>query len=267
MTSELFLEWLREINRRMTYAKRKILIFLDNAPCHPCTQLSNVKLQFFPPNCTSHLQPLDQGVIRAFIVRYRKLLLERLLASLATVQRASELVKTVTVLDSVHWIGKAWSDIECGTVVNCFRKARFCTEIRPIDSVVDDSVVTSNDLQSIARITGIYDINETDIDAMDSDLPVTANFTFMDWEKDLLCDFLQECKRDNELDDAEDNEDHEEIITSSEFETYLQKMKAYVVRKQPQMLRQLQQLQSAFDESCYTDIGTRRQTRLERFFS
>ena len=47
----------------------KILMVLDNAPAHPQMLQdlhSNIKLVFLPPNTTSLLQPMDQGVIRMF---------------------------------------------------------------------------------------------------------------------------------------------------------------------------------------------------------
>ena len=60
MTAAIFKEWLEKLNEKMRRQKRNVLLSLDNATCHPCTELSNVKLVFFPPNTTSHLQPLDQ---------------------------------------------------------------------------------------------------------------------------------------------------------------------------------------------------------------
>lgn len=47
----------------------KILLILSNTPSHPLTAAelsSNIKGLFLPPNTTSLLQPLDQGVIAAF---------------------------------------------------------------------------------------------------------------------------------------------------------------------------------------------------------
>ncbi|KAK3106816.1 hypothetical protein FSP39_000437 [Pinctada imbricata] len=48
MNSALFEEWLRALDKKMKQQKRKIILFLDNAPCHPKLSLQNVKLQFSP---------------------------------------------------------------------------------------------------------------------------------------------------------------------------------------------------------------------------
>ena len=63
MTTAIFEEWLQSVNNRMKRERRKILMFLDNAPSHPNKDRSNVKLLFLPPNLSSLIQPLDQGII------------------------------------------------------------------------------------------------------------------------------------------------------------------------------------------------------------
>ena len=70
--SGVFETWLKKLNRKMAFEKRKML-FLDNASSHPTVEYSNVKLQFFPPNTTSVLQPMDQGIIQATKLKFRKL--------------------------------------------------------------------------------------------------------------------------------------------------------------------------------------------------
>ena len=72
MTAALFSEWLELINRIMKASKRHILLFLDNATAHPNITLSNIKLVFFPPNLTAGAQPLDQGIIQAVKLGYRR---------------------------------------------------------------------------------------------------------------------------------------------------------------------------------------------------
>ena len=66
MTAELFEEWVRELDRKFSAAKRKIALIIDNCTAHPhVEQLASIELIFLPPNTTSHMQPMDQGVIRA----------------------------------------------------------------------------------------------------------------------------------------------------------------------------------------------------------
>lgn len=76
--SEIIIELLEGINTKMLREPREIMLFLDNADCHPVSQqemFSNITVVFLPLN-TSRLQPLDAGVIKNFKVRYRKLLLK-----------------------------------------------------------------------------------------------------------------------------------------------------------------------------------------------
>ncbi|XP_071041913.1 tigger transposable element-derived protein 6-like [Parasteatoda tepidariorum] len=81
MTSSVFTEWVMPLNKQMKQRKRKILLFINNCPAHPSDlSFSNVKVQFLPANTTSYLQPLDQGIIQAFNLHYRKFLLQAIIA-------------------------------------------------------------------------------------------------------------------------------------------------------------------------------------------
>jgi len=63
MNSFIFQVWLKILDRQMGKHKRKIILFIDNAPSHPATKFNNIKLSFLPPNTTSKTQPMDQGII------------------------------------------------------------------------------------------------------------------------------------------------------------------------------------------------------------
>ena len=52
MTSLIMEEWLHSFNGKMKSEGRKVILFLDNATCHPKIHLSNVKMAYFPPNTT-----------------------------------------------------------------------------------------------------------------------------------------------------------------------------------------------------------------------
>ncbi|KAK3090297.1 hypothetical protein FSP39_010713 [Pinctada imbricata] len=72
VTSAVFEEWLRNVNNQMKRQKRRILLFVDNAPSHPKLKLENINLQFFPPNVTAKAQPMDQGVIQTLKLKFAK---------------------------------------------------------------------------------------------------------------------------------------------------------------------------------------------------
>jgi|GraSoiStandDraft_39_1057311.scaffolds.fasta_scaffold394993_2 hypothetical protein len=73
MQRSIFRTWIKQFNREMGKRRRNILLLIDNASSHQLAEseieeLSNIKLYFLPPNTTSHLQPIDQGIISSFKV-------------------------------------------------------------------------------------------------------------------------------------------------------------------------------------------------------
>ncbi|KAH6942050.1 hypothetical protein HPB50_027505 [Hyalomma asiaticum] len=83
MTRELFSEWLLMVDEKMRKEGRHISMIVDNCWAHIVNiQLTNVRLEFLLPNCTSVLQPLDQGIIRSVKLHFRKRLVQRLLINL-----------------------------------------------------------------------------------------------------------------------------------------------------------------------------------------
>ena len=75
MSTEIMTSILGKLNRQMEVAKRKIILFMDNTPCHPeslSERYSNIKILFLPKNAIFRLQPLDAEIIRNFKLKYRK---------------------------------------------------------------------------------------------------------------------------------------------------------------------------------------------------
>jgi len=66
MSTEKIELWLCYFNSDMQSQYRNILIFLNNAECHPKIELSNMKILIMPPNTTLVIQPMDQRVIYTF---------------------------------------------------------------------------------------------------------------------------------------------------------------------------------------------------------
>lgn len=81
MTQFIFHDWLKKFDKRMSIEKRKVLLLIDNAAGHGSIDESvypNVKIEYLPANTTSHLQPMDAGIIRNFKLHYKKFLISDL---------------------------------------------------------------------------------------------------------------------------------------------------------------------------------------------
>nr|XP_047129379.1 tigger transposable element-derived protein 4-like [Hydra vulgaris] len=83
MDSILFEEWIREMDTKFTKEKKKVMFIIGNCLAHPTVDnLKSIELIFLPPNTTSKLQPMDQGIIRSLKVYYRYLALQRLVVAI-----------------------------------------------------------------------------------------------------------------------------------------------------------------------------------------
>ena len=141
MNSEIFMNWLQKMNRRFVQQSRNVLFIVDNCPAHPVVDnLSNMKVVFFPPNATSRLQPMDQGVIHALKAGYRKKLLSKMIAAVDEGKDYS-----VTLLNALHFLNSAWNAVTQDTVANCFKKGGFfkqSSEVIPANVTTVDEEMT-----------------------------------------------------------------------------------------------------------------------------
>ncbi|KAH8032995.1 hypothetical protein HPB51_004917 [Rhipicephalus microplus] len=83
MTRELFTEWLLTLDEKMRKESRHILMIVDNCSARIVNvRLTHVRLEFLLPNCTSILQPLDQGIIRSVKSHFWNRLVQRVVINL-----------------------------------------------------------------------------------------------------------------------------------------------------------------------------------------
>ncbi|XP_067941901.1 tigger transposable element-derived protein 6-like [Watersipora subatra] len=97
MVSDIFQTWVRDLDCRMTRKNREVLLIIDNCPAHPTMNgLTSIRLLFTPPNTTSVLQPMDQGIIRTFKSYYHELLVVDADITVAEHLSDAEIVQSVT---------------------------------------------------------------------------------------------------------------------------------------------------------------------------
>ena len=76
MRADILTQILNKLNNRLRQEHRNIILFMDNAPCHPRDlEFSNIKIAWLPCNTTSKTQPLDAGIIKVWKVNVRRKLL------------------------------------------------------------------------------------------------------------------------------------------------------------------------------------------------
>ena len=110
MNDEIMSKVLKRHDRKMKLQSRNVLLFLDNATSHQESiqkSLINIKLVFLPKNITSRLQPLDAGKIRAFKLKYRKLLIKYVISRVDENMRAPDIIKAVNILMVIGWLKSA----------------------------------------------------------------------------------------------------------------------------------------------------------------
>ena len=110
---------------------RNVVLLLDNASCHhvmfddlECEGMvykvrvtESVLVVLLPPNLTSAIQPMGQGVFSTLKAIYRASFIKKKLRDLD----AGAESRPLTLLEAVQRITKAWSKVTDVTIRNCFR--------------------------------------------------------------------------------------------------------------------------------------------------
>jgi hypothetical protein len=132
--SEVFLPHVRSMT------SKPVLLIMDNCSSHTglVDNRDQVKIIELPPNCTSVHQPMDQGIIASFKVRYRTRLLatraDTMLVAADLRKRAKERKMTAGsmglaeghdphVLDVADMALLAWKDVQQESIARCWLKA------------------------------------------------------------------------------------------------------------------------------------------------
>lgn len=148
MTAEKFKNWLRAFDGKMRAKRRNILLLVDNCPAHPkdLDFLTNIKVEFLPPNTTSHTQPLDMGIIKVLKHRYRQKLVRRLLNLVSREEPLTPKDFKVNLFQAMHYVAvssprsPSLMQYADATIMNCailitYREAGMQSALKPSKTV------------------------------------------------------------------------------------------------------------------------------------
>ena len=118
-------EYLKSID-----VEEKAILLLDNAPSHvkfhrECNiyhgKGSKIWCVFLPPNTTSVIQPMDQGVLDTLKRYYRKKLMRTALSEVNDTKSMVEVKKNITIHDAINWAAEAWAEERPYTIYSSWK--------------------------------------------------------------------------------------------------------------------------------------------------
>lgn len=108
-------------------AGRRVFLLLDNFSAHSIAydrvlgQLKNTTILWLPSKSTNRYQPLEQGIIQAWKVHWRRRWVEHICVE---ADNDGDAMSTMDIVRAIRWATHAWDvDIKSTTIANCFKKA------------------------------------------------------------------------------------------------------------------------------------------------
>lgn len=151
----------------------KAILLLDNAPAHPCVEDlvgldGRIKVMYLPPNTTSIMQPMDQGVIEACKRHYRFKYQSECLVVLENETdvddgdtrgaRTLENFKAYNIRNAVFNWAEAWHSLNATTLANAWNKL-----IKGTDVEVDFAGFGPNDFVNLLQRGGENQVTEDNV--------------------------------------------------------------------------------------------------------
>ncbi|GBM02529.1 Jerky [Araneus ventricosus] len=136
MDRDIFIYWFKcifvpsvisELKAKGKPEDSKVILLIDNCRAHPSdTELrhGNISAMFLPPNVTSLIQPMDQGIIQNLKMIYRKNFMRRLINVEGTL---TEFQSSFTIKDAIYGLASSWNAVKPRTLRRGWRKLLFVT--------------------------------------------------------------------------------------------------------------------------------------------
>ena len=145
----------------------KAVLLLDNCSAHPNEEElisadGKVIVKFLPPNVTSLIQPMDQGILVAIKRRYRRKILEELVFQNDHGTSVVNFSRGIHLLKVSEMIAASWNEIQPKTLRLSWRK------IFPLEDDDDNNpeshvcALTVEEFQSFFKVLG-QEIDENEV--------------------------------------------------------------------------------------------------------
>ena len=150
----------------------KILLILDNAPGHPAFLDDfnpNIKVAYLPPNTTSILQPMDQGVIASFKAYYLRRTFSKAIKATdgPDAKTLKEWWRSYNIYEAVKNIADAWDEVKESNMNGVWRKLcpQFVNDFQgfeeTLEAVTHKLVALGNELDLDLEVDDVNELLES----------------------------------------------------------------------------------------------------------
>ena len=262
MNSAIFSDWfnkefvpgIKHHQRSNSIRNPKALLLMDNCSAHPDALSSSdgsITCMFLPPNTTSILQPMDQGVLQGMKTRYKKKLLQQVINEQNIDPTASiqSILKKHNIKDAVYLLAQAWEEATPESIRKSFKKLRVNLDEPSVETdsenteptEVLDLAVTLNPAEGLL-LEDIEDwLNE------DSELATTYELT----DEEIVASTTTNIKEENDQDE-DCNEEEDKQVTAVDAVDAFQTCLSWLEKQKQVEPVQLMQLRRMLDFAVKT---------------
>ncbi len=273
MNSEIFTKWFHEKfvpNCKKSLTERnlppKALLVLDNAPCHPDVDYlesndGQITCLYLPPNTTSIIQPMDQGVLETIKRQYKRDLLLRMLHDESTID---VFCKKINILDAILMAAKSWDEVCHSTICKSWKKLlpmETIAEEEPSSSEVEQSEIATADIQELCN-DGEFSDCQTEWLTADSQDCGYHDYT----EEEIIALATEQNEgNDNESEDEDDGVSH--VVSHSQACDALETVLTYLQQQAHVPESTTVTINSLLIETNKKRYNNLKQTKLSKYFN
>ncbi|XP_054725301.1 jerky protein homolog-like [Anastrepha obliqua] len=233
--------------------KEPILV-LDNAPTHPydCA-VDDIKLVYLPPNVTSLVQPMDQGVIKSLKRGYRRKLVSEILQHSESEDKGLlEVIKKINIKDVIYMFATAFQEMPSSKFVKSWRKLWPDVENLIVISNIAGTEEEENKstLQDLQKLSGNESLQAEDVEnwMINCDEHLENEFLNDDEIIDLA-------NKEQEEDDESNDVEEEKTVSHEEAKNVMEIALKYIEQQHESTALDVLTQKSAMSKTCWRALA------------
>ena len=247
-------------------------MLVDNCSAHSdelSSRDGSVTCMFLPPNTTSLIQPMDQGVLQGMKNRYKRKLLQKVICAqdVDQTQSIKDVVKLHTVKDALYMLCDAWDEASPESIRKAYNKLKIHSDnsqpnLEPEEQHSAESMVEM--LQHVQQVGNEDLLNAHDLEDwlnLDNELPTTEQMS----DEQILATVTGH-PNENESSDEEDDSKEEKQVSNSEAAECFKKCLSWMEGQNNVDPVQVMQLRRMMDFAMRSRYKTLKQTSVLQFF-